>query len=184
MKRTFWIILAVWGATTSLCQAQVERGIASYYSDRWKGRKTASGERFHPDSLTCAHRTLPFGTKLVVTCPSKGTSVIVRVNDRGPFGKGRIVDLSSAAAKELGIILAGIAEVELEPYTPQSLAPLFPQPAIPDPLAPKEVIHITDLHPHLYRGDIVPNPKLMSSSEKNPHSKAKANPKAKPLLRR
>lgn len=176
MKRTFWIILAILGATSSLCQAQVERGIASYYSDRWKGRKTASGERFNPDSLTCAHRTLPFGTKLVVTCPSKGTSVIVRVNDRGPFGRGRVVDLSSAAAKQLGILLAGIAEVEMEPYTPESLAPLFPQPAIPDRMVRKEVVCVSDMTPSLFRGDVVTNPKLLATTDK--HSKSKPKPKS------
>ena len=78
------------------------------------GRKTASGERLHHDSLTCAHRTYPFGTQLKVTNPANGKSVIVRVTDRGPYVKGRIIDLSVKAAKELGIIAQGIAPVVVE----------------------------------------------------------------------
>ena len=83
-------------------QAQSESGKASFYSMKSSGRKTASGERLHHDSLTCAHRTYPFG------------SVIVRVTDRGPYVKGRIIDLSVKAAKELGIIAQGIAPVVVE----------------------------------------------------------------------
>ena len=93
-------------------QAQVlQRGKASYYAKYFHGRKTASGERLHPDSLTCAHRSYPFGTKLNVFNPANGKSVIVKVTDRGPFVRGRIIDLSWRAAKELGIIAQGVAMV-------------------------------------------------------------------------
>ena len=95
-------------------QAQTESGKASYYSKKFTGRKTANGERLHHDSLTCAHRTYPFGTQLKVTNPANGKSVIVRVTDRGPYVKGRIIDLSVKAAKELGIIAQGIAPVVVE----------------------------------------------------------------------
>ena len=95
-------------------QAQTESGKASFYSMKFSGRKTASGERLHHDSLTCAHRTYPFGTQLKVTNPANGKSVIVRVTDRGPYVKGRIIDLSVKAAKELGIIAQGIAPVVVE----------------------------------------------------------------------
>lgn len=88
-------------------------GTASYYGDAHAGNRTASGERFDPDDMTAAHRSLPFGTRLRVTDPSTGRSVIVRVNDRGPFHKGRIIDLSEAAARELGIVRRGRAQVEI-----------------------------------------------------------------------
>ena len=91
-----------------------QRGVASYYSKRATGAMTASGEKLHHDSMTCAHRTFPFGTRLRVKNPANGREVIVRVNDRGPFVRGRIVDLSRAAAHKLGIIAQGIAVVEVE----------------------------------------------------------------------
>lgn len=91
----------------------VQRGKATYYSKRATGARTSSGERIHHDSLTCAHRTYPFGTKLKVTNPSNGKSVIVKVTDRGPFARGRIIDLSWRAAKELGILSKGVALVEV-----------------------------------------------------------------------
>ena len=90
---------------SSLLHAQsVQKGIASYYGKRATGRKTSSGERLHHDSLTCAHRTHPFGTWLKVVNPHNGQQVVVKVNDRGPFGRGRIIDLSWSAARQLGIL--------------------------------------------------------------------------------
>ena len=86
-------------------------GIASFYKH---GSKTANGEQFNPNDLTAAHRTLPFGTRLRVTNVATGQSVTVRVNDRGPFIAGRVVDVSHSAAKELGMIDRGIAKVKLE----------------------------------------------------------------------
>jgi rare lipoprotein A len=86
-------------------------GIASYY---WQGTKTASGEKFNTNDLTAAHPTLPFGTRLRVTNVSSGQSVTVRVNDRGPFVHGRVVDVSYAAAEELGMVGGGIAKVKLD----------------------------------------------------------------------
>src|SRR5437016_5528197 len=89
--------------------AQAESGRAAYY----RGGRTASGERSGPDQLTAAHRTLPFGTKVLVTNLRNGRSVIVRINDRGPYGRGRIIDVSIAAARQLGMISRGIATVSL-----------------------------------------------------------------------
>ena len=94
---------------------QIQVGKASYYSKRATGRMTASGDRLHHDSLTCAHRSYPFGTLLQVTNPSNGRMIVVRVNDRGPFVRGRIVDLSWAAAKVMGILSTGVANVIIEP---------------------------------------------------------------------
>lgn len=93
---------------------EVERGYATYYSKKFEGRRTASGERLHKDSMTCAHRTHPFGTHLLVTNPRNGKQVVVRVNDRGPYGRGRIIDLSYGAAQYLDIISHGVAKVEVE----------------------------------------------------------------------
>ncbi|MCR4602292.1 MAG: septal ring lytic transglycosylase RlpA family protein [Prevotella sp.] len=105
-------------ATPSPLHAQqVQKGIASYYGKRATGRLTSSGERLHHDSLTCAHRTHPFGTMLKVTNPANDSVVVVKVNDRGPFGRGRIIDLSWCAARQLGILRQGIAPVEVEVFT-------------------------------------------------------------------
>ena len=89
-------------------------GIASYYAAEFNGRKTANGETFDMNDLTAAHRTLPFNTKLRVRNLSNDQEVIVRVNDRGPFKKDRVIDLSLEAAKRIGLIATGTAPVELE----------------------------------------------------------------------
>jgi rare lipoprotein A len=86
-------------------------GLASYYRH---GVRTASGENFSPDELTAAHRTLPFGTRVRVTNVATGRSVTVRVNDRGPFVNGRVIDLSYSAAESLGIVGRGVAQVKLD----------------------------------------------------------------------
>jgi rare lipoprotein A len=86
-------------------------GVASFYTD---GQKTANGEDFNPKDLTAAHPTLPFGTRLRVTNMATGRSVTVRVNDRGPFVAGRVVDVSYSAAETLGIVGTGIAKVKLD----------------------------------------------------------------------
>jgi rare lipoprotein A len=92
----------------------VADGEASFYGRELAGNRTASGERFNPQALTAAHRTLPMGTKLRVTNKANGRSVIVRINDRGPFSGGRIIDISLAAAQEIRMIGSGKAMVRLE----------------------------------------------------------------------
>lgn len=89
-------------------------GVASYYGKRFAGRPTASGERFDPAQMTAAHRTLPFGSMVRVVDERTGNAVVVRINDRGPFHGGRVIDLSRAAAEEIGMVRAGKAEVRLE----------------------------------------------------------------------
>ncbi|MBW4478893.1 MAG: septal ring lytic transglycosylase RlpA family protein [Tolypothrix brevis GSE-NOS-MK-07-07A] len=89
------------------------KGMASYYSYEG-GNRTATGERFNPQGLTAAHRSLPFGTRVRVTNTGNGRSVVVRINDRGPFIRGRVIDLSVSAARELGMISSGVAAVKLE----------------------------------------------------------------------
>ncbi|MGB3469778.1 MAG: septal ring lytic transglycosylase RlpA family protein [Erythrobacter sp.] len=89
-------------------------GVASYYGRRFHGRLTANGERFNMNAMTAAHKTLPFGTRVRVTNPRNGRSVTVRINDRGPFIRGRTIDLSRAAARKLGIVSSGHASVDLD----------------------------------------------------------------------
>lgn len=96
--------------------AQVEPtlGMASYYAAAFHGRRTASGERFDMQELTAAHRTLPFGTLVRVKHLKNGREVVVRINDRGPFRKGRVIDVSRAAAERLGMLSQGVGRVSLE----------------------------------------------------------------------
>lgn len=84
---------------------------ASYYGDGFHGRRTANGEIFNKNSLTAAHKTLPFGTKLKVTYPESGKSIVVRINDRGPYIRGRDLDLSEKAAYALGMKTVGVANI-------------------------------------------------------------------------
>lgn len=98
----------------SALPALAEAGHASYYGNELAGRRTASGERFNPNALTAAHRSLPFGTRLKITNPSNGRTVIVRVNDRGPFVRSRTLDVSLAAARVLGFVGRGTARVTFE----------------------------------------------------------------------
>lgn len=108
-----------------------ETGNASYYSKRMHGHRTSDGGRYHNDSLTCAHKTLPFGTLLRVINPKNNYEVIVKVTDRGPHTRNRVIDLSYAAAKQLDIIRAGIAKVivsEIEPLPP--FMQLIPSPIV------------------------------------------------------
>lgn len=89
-------------------------GKASYYGSRHHGRRTASGERFDQNALTAAHRTLPFGTRVRVTNLNNARTVVVRINDRGPYGRGRIIDLSFKAAQQLDMIRTGVVPVRVE----------------------------------------------------------------------
>lgn len=92
----------------------LDTGMASYYGRELAGNRTASGEAFDPTDLTAAHRTLPFGTRLRVTNQRTGQSVVVRVNDRGPYARGRVLDLSQAAAEQIGMVRTGSARVSIE----------------------------------------------------------------------
>ncbi|WP_230981235.1 septal ring lytic transglycosylase RlpA family protein [Echinicola salinicaeni] len=91
-----------------------EKGLASYYANKFNGRKTASGERYSHSKLTAAHRTLPFGTIVKVENLKNGKTVKVRINDRGPFVSGRVIDLSKKAARKINMIQEGIVPVRLK----------------------------------------------------------------------
>ena len=116
MVRNDWIAAVMAAALLLGCvRARAESvkqvsGVAAYYSEDYHGR-TASGERYDPAKFTCAHRTLPFGTRVLVTDARTHRSVVVTVNDRGPFNKGRMIDLSMAAAKALHMIDRGLIHV-------------------------------------------------------------------------
>ncbi len=95
-------------------KAKVEIGNASYYANCMNGRRTSSGEKCNLRSYTAAHRSLPFGTMIRVTMLQTGKSVIVKVNDRGPYTRGRIVDISAVAAQKIGLMRAGVGKVKIE----------------------------------------------------------------------
>jgi rare lipoprotein A len=101
--------LAIALSSVALCPVHAESGLAAFYS----GGRTASGEITGPTGLTAAHRTLPFGTMVLVTNEHNGKTVVVRITDRGPYGRGRIIDVSRAAARELDMIGSGTARVSL-----------------------------------------------------------------------
>jgi len=91
----------------------VDQGLASWYGDRFHGRRTASGESFDMRDLTAAHKTLPFGTSVRVRNLDNGREVVVRINDRGPFSESRVIDLSHAAASALGMVRRGVVKVQV-----------------------------------------------------------------------
>lgn len=111
-QKIIFILATILSLTTTTALAQ-SKGKASYYGNKFHGRRTSDGSRYHKDSLTCAHRTLPFGTLLKVRNQKNGREVVVKVTDRGPFGPGRIVDLSMAAAREIGMVQQGVVPVEV-----------------------------------------------------------------------
>lgn len=95
-----------------------ETGVASWYGDSLAGRRTASGERFDPDALTAAHRSLPFGARVELINLATEQRVVVRINDRGPVSEARMIDVSHAAAEALGFVRTGTAEVRMRPLPP------------------------------------------------------------------
>lgn len=107
------LALAAWAPGRTEAAPRPETGLASYYRDELQGRPTASGQPYDGRRLTCAHRSHPFGAWLEVTNLHNGRKVRVMVNDRGPFAKGRVVDLSREAARQLGIIGRGLARVRV-----------------------------------------------------------------------
>lgn len=113
VKNLLPILAATMLFATSCARKITENGKASYYVDKFQGRKTASGEKFRQGRMTAAHKTLPFGTKVKVTNLDNGKTIKVRINDRGPFVAGRIIDLSKKAARRLGMVQAGVANVKL-----------------------------------------------------------------------
>ena len=113
MMRALFLLLLLIGLLFSCSRKITDSGNASYYSDSFKGRQTASGAIFRQGKKTAAHKTLPFGTRVTVTNLKNGRKVKVRINDRGPFVQGRIIDLSKKAAKKIGMLNAGVVPVKI-----------------------------------------------------------------------
>lgn len=127
-------------------EGYVERGIASWYGPKFHGRKTSSGEVYDMHAMTAAHKTLPLPTYVRVTNLENGRSVVVKVNDRGPFVRNRIIDLSYAAAKALDIVRKGTGLVEIRALSPGRPAPAAPtMAALPD--APRQPLPVRPLAP-------------------------------------
>ena len=118
MLKALMLMFAMFTPAHSAPSAEVLEGEASYYADSLQGNKTASGEAYDKGALTAAHRSLPFGAKVRVTYLKTGKSVVVEINDRGPHVKNRIIDLSRAAAQEIGLIEDGHGKVKLEILKP------------------------------------------------------------------
>ncbi|MDU1890890.1 MAG: septal ring lytic transglycosylase RlpA family protein [Dysgonomonas sp.] len=118
------IFLGLFLLLTVVVKAQ-DVGLATFYGTKFNNRKTASGVIYRKDSLVCAHRTYPFGTLLKVRNPENDKEVIVKVIDRGPFSKKRIIDLSYAAAKTLDMINKGVIKVEVSEYRKDSVEQVF-----------------------------------------------------------
>jgi rare lipoprotein A len=120
-RQLIWLLLLATGLTACAGRAPPlefpgasQEGVASYYGARFHGRQTANGERFDMHAMTAAHPSLPFDTRVRVTHLDSGRQIVVRINDRGPFIKGRIIDLSRSAAEKLGMIRSGVARVRVE----------------------------------------------------------------------
>lgn len=157
------IIALLTTITLTPCLAQKhQHGKASFYSKRATGARSASGQKIHHDSLTCAHRYYPFGTLLKVTNLRNGKSVTVKVIDRGPYGRGRIIDLSWAAAKEIDMIDQGVGTVRVErldnpvPYRPE------------DPKLPSIDFEMAEFEPSPKKGE---KQEAKNSREKEIHGK-------------
>jgi rare lipoprotein A len=111
IKQILFSLLVI--SLLSSCGYTTRKGLASYYADSYEGKTTANGEIYRQGKITAAHKTLPFGTKVEVTNLSNNKSVVVRINDRGPFIRGRIIDLTKTAAREIDMVGAGVAKVKI-----------------------------------------------------------------------
>ncbi|TAN19894.1 MAG: septal ring lytic transglycosylase RlpA family protein [Chitinophagaceae bacterium] len=112
--RKILYVMVLTGMMTSCARVITQRGDASYYADKFVGRRTASGEIFRQHRLTAASKTIPLGTKVKVTNLENGKSVRVRINDRGPYAQGRIIDLTKKAARKIGMLRQGVAPIRLK----------------------------------------------------------------------
>jgi rare lipoprotein A len=149
-------------------------GDASYYADKFHGRRTANGETYSKFGFTAAHRTLPFGTRVKVIRTDNGRSVVVRINDRGPFSPDRVIDLSRAAAEQINMIQAGVVRVELEILTEGSDVAFDPA-SSPSYQDKTEMVDLQDLDgPRKDLKDLPirdHNGKLLNQKEPNPPSR-------------
>lgn len=154
-----------WSSVPSLCQTQL--GYASHYAKSASGARTANGERLHHDSMTCAHRTFPFGTVLQVTHLRNGRTILVRVNDRGPYTSGRIIDLSWEAAKQLGMLHEGIAKVSVHRADNIVIPLLAPKEHIVFPKLEVESIEMADTIKPIWQEDLLIEHKVVQKKKRS-----------------
>jgi rare lipoprotein A len=141
-----------------------ETGHASFYGRELAGRRTASGEVFRPDGMTAAHRSLPFGSRVKVTNNSNGKAVVVRITDRGPFVRGRIIDVSQGAARALGFVGQGTARVTIERVGARAVTEA-PAPVAAPVSAPTPAPSTANAEPE--RPDALPDTELVRNPEGN-----------------
>ena len=161
LKRIMFLLVLAISPLTGMAQTLSKMsGVASYYADKFHGRRTSSGEVYDKDGYTCAHRKLPFGTRVRVTNKSNDKSVIVKVTDRGPFSSRLSIDLSRAAATDIGLIATGIAKVDMEVLSGESEVVLASLDSISYPVVMPDFMEMFSLEQHEKRflDSIVPLP--------------------------
>ncbi len=126
----FWLVCTTVAVATPYRLGTKEFGQASYYGKKFHGRSTASGEKFNMYAMTAAHKHLPFGSLVRITNKTNGKRVILRINDRGPFKKGRIIDVSYKAAQELDLVRAGVADVEMLVLRLSAIGKMYKEPKL------------------------------------------------------
>lgn len=179
LKRIIFLLVLAISPLTGMAQTLSKMsGVASYYADKFHGRRTSSGEVYDKDGYTCAHRKLPFGTRVRVTNRSNDKSVIVKVTDRGPFSSRLSIDLSRAAATDIGLIATGIAKVDMEVLPDESEVVLASLDSISYPVVMPDFMEMFSLEQHEKRflDSIVPLPfgvEHMSGWKKRKNRKTK-----------
>ena len=172
MKRIVILLVLAISSLTGMAQVFAKMsGVASYYADKFHGRRTSSGEVYDKNGYTCAHRKLPFGTRIRVTNKRNDKSVIVKVTDRGPFSSRLSIDLSRAAATDIGLIDTGIAKVDMEVLPDESEVVLASLDSISYPVIVLDFMEMFSLEQHEQRflNSIVPLPfgvELMGGQKK------------------
>jgi rare lipoprotein A (peptidoglycan hydrolase) len=172
LKRIMFLLVLAISTLTGMAQTLSKMsGVASYYADKFHGRRTSSGEVYDKDGYTCAHRKLPFGTRIRVTNKRNDKSVIVKVTDRGPFSSRLSIDLSRAAATDIGLIDTGIAKVDMEVLPDESEVVLASLDSISYPVIVPDFMEMFSLEQHEQRflNSIVPLPfgvELMGGQKK------------------
>ncbi|MEM6319211.1 MAG: septal ring lytic transglycosylase RlpA family protein [Bacteroidota bacterium] len=186
-KRTYLSLLFLLSFCLASLQAQAEEyGMASYYGDEFDGGATASGEAYDKNKLTAAHKTLPMGTKVRVTRLDNKKSVVVRINDRGPYLKGRVIDLSGRAAAALDMLADGTAEVKIEELGGSGKAKPKPK-VVAKPLVPKSTVPaekpVVTAVPTQPKSKVTPKPKPAVAEPKvyTPKRKTAPTAQAKPV---
>ena len=175
-KKFFACCLCLICGTALLPAQKQQSGKASYYSDKLHGRTMSNGEKYHRVSMTCAHMHYPFGTMLRVRNPINGKEVIVKVTDRGPFSKRYIIDLSKAAARELGFIRQGFCQVEITRLRPNRI-PFRPEDAEDIPELHLEYQDITLYPVPVWQQDSLMEKKPAPMKIKKPHTQTKGKGK-------